>query len=131
MQGSQKQRQQLSLRQKSWLATRALVLEQPITDFGTLMDRFAADSMFAEKHAVSNASGESWNGDFDAIAALEVSDPADIIVEQLLDNGLIDDSLIDCVRFVVSDLDANGFSGRRSLPMRSPPASQQRKSDNL
>ncbi len=113
MQGSQKQRQQLSLRQKSWLATRALVLEQPITDFGTLMDRLAADSILAEKRAVANVSSESWNGDLDAVAAPEGSDPAETIVEQLLDNDLIDGSLTDCVRFIISDLDQNGFFRKR------------------
>jgi RNA polymerase sigma-54 factor len=112
MQNSQKQRQQLSLRQKSWLATRALVLQQPITDFGVLMDRFAADSVLAEKHAMAPASGDTWNGDLDALANAEESDPADTILEQLVDGNLIDDSLIECARFVISDLDANGFFTR-------------------
>lgn len=109
MQTSQKQRQQLSLRQKSWLATRALVLQQPITDFGVLMDRFAADSILAEKHAVATASGDTWSGDLDALADTDESDPADIIFEQLQDNNLIDESLTECARFVISDLDADGF----------------------
>lgn len=111
MQGSQKQRQQLSLRQKSWLATRALVLEQPITDFGVLMDRFAAESILAEKHAM--ASDDSWNGDLDGIPLPQTEDPTDVILEQLLDNDLIDSSLVECARFIISDLDLNGFFRKR------------------
>jgi len=109
MRGSQKQRQQLSLRQKSYLATRGLILEQPLSDFGTLMDRFAADSIVAEKHALADTSGETWNGDLDSFASPEQSTPAELIVDELLDRDLIDDSQVECARFVASDLDERGF----------------------
>src|SRR5450756_1838383 len=89
MRGSQKQRQQLSLRQKSYLATRGLVLEQPLSDFGTLMDRFAAGSIVAEKHVLANTSGDTWNGDLDSFADLVESTPAELIVDELLDLSLI------------------------------------------
>ena len=59
MRGSQKQRQQLSLRQRSYLATRALVLEQPLSGFDMLMDRFAAESTMAEKRPLADASSEA------------------------------------------------------------------------
>jgi RNA polymerase sigma-54 factor len=113
MRGSQKQRQQLSLRQKSYLATRGLVLEQPLSDFGTLMDRFAAGSIFAEKHARTELSGDTWNGDLDSFADFEESTPADMIVDELLDATLIDDSQVECARFVASDLDVHGFFTRQ------------------
>ena len=109
MRGSQKQRQQLSLRQKSYLATRGLVLEQPLSDFETLMDRFAAGSIVAEKHARANTSDDTWNGDLDSFADLVDSTPAELIVDELLDRDLIDDSQIECARFVASDLDEHGF----------------------
>jgi RNA polymerase sigma-54 factor len=109
MRGSQKQRQQLSLRQKSYLATRGLVLEQPLSDFGTLMDRFAAGSIVAEKHARANTSGDTWNGDLDSFADLAESTPAELIVDELLDRDFIDDSQVECARFVASDLDERGF----------------------
>jgi len=109
MRSSQKQRQQLSLRQKSYLATRGLVLEQPLSDFGTLMDRFAASSIVAEKHARANTSGDTWNGDLDSFADLAESTPAELIVDELLDRDLIDDSQVECARFVASDLDERGF----------------------
>jgi len=109
MRGSQKQRQQLSLRQKSYLATRGLVLEQPLSDFETLIDRFAAGSTVAEKHARVDASGDSWNGDLDSFADVAESTPAELIVDELLDRDLIDDSQIECARFVASDLDERGF----------------------
>jgi len=99
----------LSLRQKSYLATRGLVLEQPLSDFGTLMDRFAAGSIVAEKHARANTSGETWNGDLDSFADLVESTPAELIVDELLDRDLIDDSQVECARFVASDLDERGF----------------------
>ena len=113
MRGSQKQRQQLSLRQKSYLATRGLVLEQPLSDFGTLMDRFAAGSIVAEKHARANTSGDTWNGDLDSFADLVESTPAELIVDELLDRDLIDDSQVECARFVASDLDERGFFTKR------------------
>jgi len=113
MRGSQKQRQQLSLRQKSYLATRGLVLEQPLSDFGTLMDRFAAGSIVAEKHARTDTSGDTWNGDLDSFADPEESTPAELIVDELLDRDLIDDSQVECARFVASDLDERGFFTRQ------------------
>ena len=113
MRGSQKQRQQLSLRQKSYLATRGLVLEQPLSDFGTLMDRFAAGSIVAEKHVLANTSGDTWNGDLDSFADVAESTPAELIVDELLDRDLIDDSQIECARFVASDLDERGFFTRQ------------------
>jgi len=113
MRGSQKQRQQLSLRQKSYLATRGLVLEQPLSDFGTLMDRFAAGSIVAEKHARTDTSGDTWNGDLDSFADAEESTPAELIVDELLDRDLIDDSQVECARFVASDLDERGFFTRQ------------------
>jgi RNA polymerase sigma-54 factor len=109
MRGSQKQRQQLSLRQKSYLATRGLVLEQPLSDFETLMDRFAAGSIVAEKHARADTSGEMWNGDLDSFADATESTPAELIVDELLDRDLIDDSQVERARFVASDLDERGF----------------------
>src|SRR5664280_2455608 len=109
MRGSQKQRQQLSLRQKSYLATRGLVLEQPLSDFETLIDRFAAGSTVAEKHVRVDTSGDSWNGDLDSFADVAESTPAELIVDELLDRDLIDDSQIECARFVASDLDERGF----------------------
>ncbi|MHB8107150.1 MAG: RNA polymerase factor sigma-54 [Candidatus Cryosericum sp.] len=109
MRSSQKQRQQLTLRQKSYLATRGLVLEQPLSDFETLMDRFAADSIVAEKHTRVDASGEMWNGDLDSFADTTESTPAELIADELLDRSLIDDSQIECARFVASDLDERGF----------------------
>ncbi len=113
MRNSQKQRQQLSLRQKSYLATRGLVLEQPLSDFGTLMDRFAADSVIAEKHARIDPSGDTWNGDLDSFADAEGSTPAELIVDELVDRDLIDDSQVECARFVASDLDERGFFTRQ------------------
>ncbi|HZL82908.1 MAG TPA: hypothetical protein VFB98_05445, partial [Candidatus Deferrimicrobium sp.] len=109
MRGSQKQRQQLSLRQKSYLATRGLVLEQPLSDFETLMDRFAAGSIVAEKHVRASTSDDTWNGDLDSFADLVDSTPAELIVDELLDRNLIDDSQVECARFVASDLDEHGF----------------------
>jgi RNA polymerase sigma-54 factor len=109
MHDSQKQRQQLSLRQKSYLATRGLVLEQPLSDFGTLMDRFASDSVVAEKHFRSDPSTDAWNGDLDSFADLAESTPAELIVDELMDEGLIEDSQVECARFVASDLDEHGF----------------------
>jgi RNA polymerase sigma-54 factor len=113
MHGSQKQRQQLSLRQKSYLATRGLVLEQPLSDFGTLMDRFAAGSIVAEKHARTDTSDDTWNGDLDSFADAKESTPAELIVDELLDTDLIDDSQVECARFVASDLDERGFFTRQ------------------
>jgi RNA polymerase sigma-54 factor len=113
MRGSQKQRQQLSLRQKSYLATRGLVLEQPLSDFGTLMNRFAAGSIVAEKHALTDTSGDTWNGDLDSFAGPEESTPAELILDELLDRDLIDDSQVECARFVASDLDECGFFTRQ------------------
>jgi RNA polymerase sigma-54 factor len=113
MRSSQKQRQQLSLRQKSYLATRGLVLEQPLTDFGTLMDRFAADSIVAEKHARVDPSGDTWNGDLDSFAEAEESTPAELILDELVGRDLIDDSQVECARFVASDLDEHGFFPRQ------------------
>lgn len=113
MRGSQKQRQQLSLRQKSYLATRGLVLEQPLSDFGTLMDRFAAGSIVAEKHSRTDASGDTWNGDLDSFADPSDSTPAELIVDELLDGDLIDDAQVECARFVASDLDERGFFTRQ------------------
>ncbi|MCX6083978.1 MAG: hypothetical protein NT102_03320 [Caldiserica bacterium] len=113
MRGSQKQRQQLSLRQKSYLATRGLVLEQPLSDFGTLMDRFAAGSIVAEKHARADTSGDTWNGDLDSFVDPEESTPAELIVDELLDMDLIDVSQVECARFVASDLDERGFFTRQ------------------
>lgn len=113
MRGSQKQRQQLSLRQKSYLATRGLVLEQPLSDFGTLMDRFAAGSIVAEKHARTDPSDDTWNGDLDSFAGATESTPAEVIVDELLDRDLIDDSQVECARFVASDLDEHGFFTRQ------------------
>ncbi len=113
MHGSQKQRQQLSLRQKSYLATRGLVLEQPLSDFGTLMDRFAAGSIVAEKHARTDTSDDTWNGDLDSFADAKESTPAELIVDELLDRDLIDDSQVECARFVASDLDERGFFTRQ------------------
>ncbi|MCX6085694.1 MAG: hypothetical protein NTX94_04550, partial [Caldiserica bacterium] len=112
MRNSQKQRQQLSLRQKSYLATRGLVLEQPLCDFGTLMDRFAAESIIAEKHARVDPSGDTWNGDLDGFADAAESTPAELIVDDLVDRDLIDDSQVECARFVASDLDERGFFTR-------------------
>src|SRR5664280_1868985 len=109
MRGSQKQRQQLTLRQKSYLATRGLVLEQPLSDFETLMDRFAAGSIVAEKHARADTSGDMWNGDLDSFADATECTPAELIVDELLDRDLIDDSQVECARFVASDLDERGF----------------------
>ncbi|WP_165848206.1 hypothetical protein [Candidatus Cryosericum hinesii] len=99
----------MSLRQKSYLATRGLVLEQPLSDFETLMDRFAAGSIVAEKHARANTSDDTWNGDLDSFADLVDSTPAELIVDELLDRNLIDDSQVECARFVASDLDEHGF----------------------
>jgi RNA polymerase sigma-54 factor len=113
MRGSQKQRQQLSLRQKSYLATRGLVLEQPLSDFGTLMDRFAAGSIVAEKHARADTSGDTWNGDLDSFVDPEESTPAELIIDELLDMNLIDVSQVECARFVASDLDERGFFTRQ------------------
>lgn len=113
MRASQKQRQQLSLRQKSYLATRGLVLEQPLSDFGTLMDRFASDSIVAEKHFRSDPSTDAWNGDLDNFADLAESTPAEWIVDELVEDGLIEDSQIECARFVASDLDEHGFFARQ------------------
>jgi len=112
MRNSQKQRQQLSLRQKSYLATRGLVLEQPLSDFGTLMDRFAAESIIAEKHARVDPSGDTWNGDLDGFADAAESTPAELIVDDLVDRDLIDESQVECARFVASDLDERGFFTR-------------------
>jgi RNA polymerase sigma-54 factor len=109
MRASQKQRQQLTLRQKSYLATRGLVLEQPLSDFETLMDRFAAGSIVAEKHARADISGDMWNGDLDSFADATESTPAELIVDELLDRDLIDDSQVECARFVASDLNERGF----------------------
>ncbi|RIE06394.1 hypothetical protein [Candidatus Cryosericum terrychapinii] len=113
MRSSQKQRQRLSLRQKSYLATRGLVLEQPVSDFGILMDRFAAGSIVAEKHARADPSGDTWNGDLDSFADAAESTPAELIVDELLDRDLIDDSQVECARFVASDLDERGFFVRQ------------------
>lgn len=113
MQSSQKQRQQLSLRQKSYLATRGLILEQPVSDFGTLMDRFAASSIVAEKHARAHLSDDTWNGDLDSFADLEESTPAELIVDELLDGDLINDSQVECARFIASDLNERGFFTRQ------------------
>jgi RNA polymerase sigma-54 factor len=113
MRSSQKQRQRLSLRQKSYLATRGLVLEQPVSDFGILMDRFAASSIVAEKHARADPSGDTWNGDLDSFADAAESTPAELIVDELLNRDLIDDSQVECARFVASDLDERGFFVRQ------------------
>ena len=113
MRSSQKQRQRLSVRQKSYLATRGLVLEQPVSDFGILMDRFAAASVVAEKHARADPSGDTWNGDLDSFADAAESTPAELIVDELLDRDLIDDSQVECARFVASDLDERGFFVRQ------------------
>jgi RNA polymerase sigma-54 factor len=113
MHGSQKQRQQLSLRQKSYLATRGLVLEQPLSDFGALMDRFAAGSIVAEKHARTDTSDGTWNGDLDSFADPVESTPAELIVDELLGRDLIVDSQVECARFVASDLDERGFFTRQ------------------
>lgn len=47
---SQKQRQQLTLRQRSYLAVRGVILEQPLGEFESLIDRFVSESVVAEKH---------------------------------------------------------------------------------
>ncbi|HWQ21200.1 MAG TPA: hypothetical protein VN478_00560 [Clostridia bacterium] len=113
MRDSQKQRQQLSLRQRSYLATRGLILEQPLSDFGTLMDRFAAGSIVAEKHAMADPTGDSWNGGLDGFADSAESTPAEMIVDELLDRDLISDCQAECARFVASDLDEHGFFTRQ------------------
>jgi RNA polymerase sigma-54 factor len=77
------------------------------------MDRFAAGSIFAEKHARTELSGDTWNGDLDSFADSEESTPADMIVDELLDASLIDDSQVECARFVASDLDVHGFFTRQ------------------
>jgi RNA polymerase sigma-54 factor len=90
-----------------------LVLEQPVSDFGILMDRFAAGSIVAEKHARADPSGDTWNGDLDSFADAAESTPAELIVDELLDRDLIDDSQVECARFVASDLDERGFFVRQ------------------
>src|SRR5450830_1306071 len=73
------------------------------------MDRFAAGSIVAEKHARTDTSDDTWNGDLDSFADPEESTPAELIVDELLDRDLIDDSRVECARFVASDLDERGF----------------------
>jgi RNA polymerase sigma-54 factor len=109
MRGSQKQRQQLSLRQKSYLATRALVLEQPLSGFDMLMDRFAAGSAMAEKRPLGDSSGDAWGANLDNFVDDPETSPADVIVNELLDRDLIDETEIEIARYVASDLDEHGF----------------------
>jgi len=113
MRGSQKQRQQLSLRQRSYLATRALVLEQPLSGFDMLMDRFAAESTIAEKRPLANASSESWGANLDYLASDSGLSVADVIVDELVDRDLIDQTETEVARFVASDLDEHGFFTKR------------------
>jgi len=109
MQNSQKQRQQQSLRQKSLLATRGVVLQQPIGEFGILLDRFAAENSFAEKKACPTSDGEGWSGDMDAFASSEQPSPEDYLVDQLLEQRNLKESEIELCRYIISDLDESGF----------------------
>jgi RNA polymerase sigma-54 factor len=109
LEGSQKQRQQLTLRQRSYLATRGVILEQPLGDFEPLIDRFVSESVIAEKHTRATATGDSWNGDLDSLPAPVESDVTDYIVGELLEQGLIDEPELQAAEFLVSDLDEHGF----------------------
>ncbi|MHB8070975.1 MAG: RNA polymerase factor sigma-54 [Candidatus Cryosericum sp.] len=109
MRGSQKQRQQLSLRQKSYLATRALILEQPLSGFDMLIDRLAAGSTLAEKRPLGDSSSEAWGANLDNIAGDSETSAAEVIVNELVDRDLIDETETEIARFVTSDLNAHGF----------------------
>lgn len=109
LEGSQKQRQQLTLRQRSYLAVRGVILEQPLGEFESLIDRFVSESLVAEKHTRATASGDSWNGDVDSLPAPVESDATDDIVGELLERGLIEEPALQVAEFVVSDLDERGF----------------------
>jgi RNA polymerase sigma-54 factor len=109
MRGSQKQRQQLSLRQRSYLATRALILEQPLSGFDVLMDRFAAESAMAEKRPLAEASASDWEPGLENIAGDAEASAADVLVDELMDRDLIDESEVQVARYVTSDLDEHGF----------------------
>ena len=109
LEGSQKQRQQLTLRQRSYLAIRGVILEQPLGDFEPLIDRFVSESVVAEKHARGTATGDSWNGDLDSLPSPVESDVTDSLVGELLELSLIEESALHAAEFVVSDLDEHGF----------------------
>lgn len=109
MRGSQKQRQQLSLRQRSYLATRALILEQPLSGFDVLMDRFAAESAMAEKRPLAEASANDWEPGLENIVGDAEASAADVLVDELMDRDLIDESEMQVARYVTSDLDEHGF----------------------
>ncbi len=109
MQDRQKQRQQLSLRQKSYLATRALILEQPLGGFDMLMDRLAAGSVMAEKRPLGNPDADEWNSGLENTADEAEDSPADVIVNELVDGNLIEDRQVEIARYVASDLDEHGF----------------------
>lgn len=113
MRGSQKQRQQLSLRQKSYLATRALILEQSLGGFDMLMDRFAAGTVMAEKRPLGDPTSNAWAANLDNLASDHEASPADVVVGELVDRGLIDETEIDTAQFVASDLDEHGFFTRQ------------------
>ncbi len=110
MQSSQKQRQQQSLRQKSLLATRGIVLEQPLGDFSSLMDRFASESTFAEKRArPMTADGEDWSGNMDFLAAEEQPSATEYLMEQLNEEKKLSGQEEAICRRMVLDLDEAGF----------------------
>ncbi len=113
MRDSQKQRQQLSLRQKSYLAIRAMVLQQPLSGFDMLMDSFAAGSVVAEKRPLGDPSDDVWEANLDNFAADLETSPADVIVNELIDRGIIDETDIEVARFVASDLDEHGFFAKQ------------------
>lgn len=112
MRTSQKQRQQLNLRQKSYLATRALVLQQPLNDFDALIDRFAANSLLVEKRPLHAAAEGVWKGDLESFVDEREETPADVIVNELIDRNLVDERDIETARYVASDLDDHGFFPR-------------------
>ena len=57
LEGSQKQRQQLTLRQRSYLAVRGVILEQPLGEFESLIDRFVSDHIHDRRLQDINADG--------------------------------------------------------------------------
>lgn len=109
MRTSQKQRQQLNLRQRSYLATRALVLQQPLYGFDALIDRFAANSLLVEKQPLHDAAESVWKGDLDNFVDEQEETSADVIVNELIDRNLVDERDIETARYVASDLDDRGF----------------------
>ncbi len=111
MPGSQQQRQRQtqSLRQKSWLATQSLVLAQPLSSFGELLDDVVAKSYFIEKKPRAVQDGESWQGAIDALPDTRGASTADCIIDELVDLGLVSDEYVELARTISSDLDEDGF----------------------